>query len=97
MQNATNFGAKHVFASFMTRDYTFDLICQTWQAFLFPKKDIQKMNDQLPLQHQEDHADLATQIVQQQTIPEETAVSEQLKQQQKQVQTIKSTVNKQYQ
>lgn len=64
----------------MTQYYTFDLMYQTWQAFLIPKKDIEKMNDQLPLQHQEDYADLVTQVVQQQTIPEETAVSEQQKQ-----------------
>lgn len=78
---------QHVFASFMARDYTFDLIYQTWQRYLFPKKEENEIiDDPLPptppsppqqaAKQQDNHADLVNQhVAQKQTIPEETAAS----------------------
>lgn len=78
----------------MTRDYTFDLVYQTWQTSLFPKKEVNEIDDPLllPLPAQkDDHADLVNQhVAQEQTLPEETAVdNKQLPQQ--------DMENKQYQ
>ncbi|KAL7316525.1 hypothetical protein PS15m_005609 [Mucor circinelloides] len=94
IQITTHSDTKHVFASFMTRDYTFDLVYQTWQTSLFPKKEVNEINDPLllPLPAQkDDHADLVNQhVAQEQTLPEETAVdNKQLPQQ--------DMENKQYQ
>ncbi|OAC98371.1 hypothetical protein MUCCIDRAFT_167461 [Mucor lusitanicus CBS 277.49] len=76
IQITTHLDTKHVFASFVTRDYTFDLIYQTWQASLFPKRDANEINDPQAAKEKDNHADLANQHVAQiQTIPEETAVS----------------------
>ncbi|KAK4515181.1 uncharacterized protein ATC70_002791 [Mucor velutinosus] len=80
IQITTHLDTKHVFASFMTRDCTFDLIYQTWQECLFPKKEVNEINDPLPplpqTPNKDNHADMVNQhVVQKQAIPEETAVS----------------------
>ncbi|KAL9544236.1 hypothetical protein MBANPS3_007723 [Mucor bainieri] len=78
IQITTHLDTKHVFASFMTRDYTFDLIYQAWQAFQFSQKETSEINNPaLPqsAKREDNHADLANQhVAQPQTIPEETAV-----------------------
>lgn len=64
---------QHVFASFMARDYTFDLIYQTRQRYLFPKKEGNEIDDPLPPQV-DNHVYLVNQhVAQKQTMPEETA------------------------